>query len=64
MGMNVPLNVDTDHADFRFGCDARKLFKIDHCLIPFGVIIRLLKRRQFIDEPDAKKQRFVSGVIS
>ena len=53
----IGTEVEVHNTCLHLGCDARQLFKIDDCRIPFGLIIRLLKRRQFIGEPDFKKQR-------
>ena len=40
------------------GFDVKQLFRIDDSLFPFGVIIRILKRRKSFDAVDGKKERF------
>ena len=64
-GRNLMTNSCTiNNTRIHLRCDVRQLFKIDNCQIPFGLIIRLLNRRQIIDVSDAKKQRLFKLFIS
>ena len=40
------------------GFDVKQLFKIGDFLFPFGLIVRILKRRKSFDGFDGKKERF------